>query len=85
MTILFIILIGFLVGLVAQFLTPGSGRGGLIATTLLGIAGSITASYLGQALGYYKYGEAAGFFGALIGSIFILFLYRLFFRTEALS
>ena len=79
---IFIILIGFVVGLLARFLKPGNDRMGLIFTTLLGIAGALLAGYVGQAMGWYSPGEAAGFFGALIGAIVILVVVSLFRRKR---
>jgi uncharacterized membrane protein YeaQ/YmgE (transglycosylase-associated protein family) len=75
---IYIILIGFVVGLLARFLKPGNDRMGLIFTTLLGIAGALLSGFVGQAMGWYSPGEAAGFFGALIGAIVILVVVSLF-------
>ena len=77
MTILWTILIGFLVGRVAKFLMPGRDPGGFIITVLIGIAGSFVATYLGAAMGWYQQGETAGFIAAVLGSIVLLLLYRL--------
>jgi uncharacterized membrane protein YeaQ/YmgE (transglycosylase-associated protein family) len=71
------IIIGFIVGLIARFLKPGDDKMGLIMTTLLGIGGSLAATYLGQMLGFYRAGQAAGFVGAVIGAIIILVIYAL--------
>lgn len=77
MQILMTILIGFVVGLLARFLKPGNDKMGIILTTLLGIGGSLAATYVGQAAGWYKAGEPAGFIGALIGAIILLVLVQL--------
>jgi len=77
MSFLWTILIGLLAGIVAKFLMPGRDPGGFIITILLGIAGALLATFLGQALGLYTANEPAGFIGAVIGAIVILFLYRL--------
>lgn len=77
MSILWTILIGLLAGIVAKFLMPGRDPGGFIITILLGIGGALLATYLGQALNLYGPNEPAGFIGAVIGAIVILFLYRL--------
>ncbi len=77
MEILTTILIGFVVGLLARFLKPGNDRMGIILTTLLGIAGSFAATYIGQAAGWYKAGEPSGFIGALIGAIILLVIVQL--------
>ncbi len=72
------ILIGFAVGLLARFLKPGNDRMGIILTTLLGIAGAVAASWVGQRMGWYAPGQPAGFVGALIGAIVILVVVSLF-------
>ncbi|MBT0961952.1 GlsB/YeaQ/YmgE family stress response membrane protein [Denitromonas iodatirespirans] len=69
------ILIGLVVGLLARWLHPGHDRLGLIMTALLGIAGSVLATFAGQALGLIRMGQPAGFLGALIGAVVILFVY----------
>lgn len=66
------IIIGLIVGLVARFIKPGDDSMGWIMTILLGIGGSVVATYGGQALGIYHAGEAAGFIGAVIGAILLL-------------
>ena len=66
------IIIGFLAGLVARFLHPGRDPGGFIITTLLGIVGAVVATYLGQAVGWYRAGEGAGFIGAVVGAVIVL-------------
>ncbi len=70
------IIIGGLAGLVAKLLTPGRDPGGFIITVLLGIAGAMVATYLGQALGWYRQDESAGFIGAVVGAVIILLVYR---------
>ncbi|WP_448191980.1 GlsB/YeaQ/YmgE family stress response membrane protein [Azospirillum sp. sgz301742] len=77
MEILWTIIIGFLAGIVAKFLMPGRDPGGFIITTLLGIAGAFVATYLGQAVGWYRAGDGAGFIGAIVGAIIILAIYRM--------
>ena len=76
MVLVWIILIGLLVGVVAKFLMPGDDPGGIVVTAGIGIAGSIVATYLGQFFGFYHAGEGAGFIGAVIGSILLLAGYR---------
>ncbi|MEZ5483907.1 MAG: GlsB/YeaQ/YmgE family stress response membrane protein [Lysobacteraceae bacterium] len=77
MTIIWTILIGFVIGLVARALKPGKDKMGIIWTTLLGIGGSLAATYGGQQLGIYQPGETAGFIAAVIGAIILLILYGL--------
>src|SRR6266536_5693071 len=79
-SILWILLIGLIVGAIAKLLTPGRDPGGCIVTILLGIAGAVVASYLGQAVGWYRPGEPAGVIGSVVGAILLLLLYRLLFR-----
>ena len=81
MGIIWTILIGFVVGLVAKMLTPGRDPAGFIITVAIGIAGSLIATYGGRALGLYQVGEAAGFLGSLVGAIVLLVVYRLIKRN----
>ena len=83
MGIIWTIIIGFVVGLIAKMLTPGRDPSGFIITILLGIAGSLLATYGGQAMGLYRAGEAAGFIGSLVGAIILLLLYRVVRRRAA--
>ena len=68
-------LTGLVVGAIARFLMPGEQKMGWIMTILLGICGSIAATYGGQALGIYQAGQAAGFIGAVVGAVVLLLLY----------
>ncbi len=77
MSFLWSIIIGFVAGAVAKLLMPGKQGGGILLTTLLGIAGSLVATYLGQLLGWYQEGEAGGFIAAVFGAILILAVFRL--------
>jgi uncharacterized membrane protein YeaQ/YmgE (transglycosylase-associated protein family) len=70
------IIIGLLAGIVAKLLMPGKDPGGFIITILLGIAGAFVATYLGEAVGWYRAGEQAGFLGAVVGAILLLIVYR---------
>ena len=83
MGIIWTILIGFVVGLLAKMLKPGRDPSGFIITVLIGIAGSLLATYGGQALGLYQAGQAAGFIGSLIGAIILLVIYGLVTRNRA--
>lgn len=76
MSWILIIVIGFIVGLIAKFLTPGRDVGGFIVTTLVGIGGSVLASWAGQTMGWYAPGQPAGFIAAVIGAIVLLLLLR---------
>jgi uncharacterized membrane protein YeaQ/YmgE (transglycosylase-associated protein family) len=81
-SILWILLIGLVIGAIAKLLIPGKDPGGCIVTMLLGIAGAFVASYLGQAVGWYRPGEPAGFIGSVVGAIVLLLLYRFLFRRS---
>ena len=74
MQILWTIIIGFVAGVIAKLLHPGSKYepSGFILTTALGIVGAFVATYLGQAVGWYKADEGAGLIGAIVGAIIIL-------------
>ena len=76
MGILWTILIGFIAGVLAKFITPGDNEpSGFILTTILGIVGAFVATYLGQALGWYHAGEGAGLIGATVGAIIVLLIW----------
>jgi uncharacterized membrane protein YeaQ/YmgE (transglycosylase-associated protein family) len=77
MSWLITIVVGFIVGLVARAVMPGDQKLGIILTTVLGIVGALVAGYLGQALGWYQAGEAAGFIASVVGAIIVLFVFQL--------
>jgi uncharacterized membrane protein YeaQ/YmgE (transglycosylase-associated protein family) len=72
------ILFGLVVGIVGKLLMPGRDPGGFILTIVLGVAGALLGGFLGQSLGLYREGEPAGFLMAVVGSIILLLIYRLF-------
>jgi uncharacterized membrane protein YeaQ/YmgE (transglycosylase-associated protein family) len=72
MSIIWTILIGFVVGLIARAIKPGNDSAGFIVTTVIGIVGSLIATYLGQAMGWYTAGQAAGFIASVLGAIVLL-------------
>jgi uncharacterized membrane protein YeaQ/YmgE (transglycosylase-associated protein family) len=82
MEIITMLVIGLLVGIVAKFLMPGDDPGGFIITTLLGIAGSFVAGYIGRAAGWYSLGEPVSFVASVLGAIVLLLIYRLLFRRH---
>jgi uncharacterized membrane protein YeaQ/YmgE (transglycosylase-associated protein family) len=77
MSIIWAIIIGFIVGLIAKFLMPGRDPGGFIVTAILGIVGALVATFLGQAMGLYGAGQSAGFIASVIGAMVVLFIYHL--------
>ncbi|HUQ34976.1 MAG TPA: GlsB/YeaQ/YmgE family stress response membrane protein [Aestuariivirga sp.] len=84
MSIIWTIIIGFVAGVIAKFLTPGTNEpSGFILTTILGIVGAFVASYLGQALGFYGPGEGAGLIGAVVGAIVVLVVWGMVARRNA--
>jgi uncharacterized membrane protein YeaQ/YmgE (transglycosylase-associated protein family) len=72
------VLFGLVVGIVGKLLMPGRDPGGFIITILLGIGGALLGGFIGQSLGLYQEGEPAGFLMAVVGSILLLLIYRLF-------
>jgi uncharacterized membrane protein YeaQ/YmgE (transglycosylase-associated protein family) len=80
MHIVWTILLGLAAGIIAKLILPGKENMGWIMTTLLGIAGSFLSTYLGQFLKIYEPGETAGFIGAIVGALIILFIVSLFRR-----
>ena len=71
------IVVGFIAGLIARAIHPGDDKAGFIVTTLLGIAGSLLATYAGRMLGLYSDGSAAGCLASIIGARIILFIYNM--------
>jgi uncharacterized membrane protein YeaQ/YmgE (transglycosylase-associated protein family) len=78
MSILWTIIIGFIAGVIAKLIMPGRNEpAGFILTTILGIIGAFVATYLGQAIGWYRAGEGAGLIGAVVGAVIVLFIWGL--------
>ena len=76
MGIIWTIIIGFVAGVIAKLVTPGSNEpSGFILTTIIGIVGAFVASWLGQALGWYGPDEGAGLIGAVVGAIIVLLIW----------
>lgn len=76
-SIIVAIVVGFIAGLIARAIHPGDDKAGFVMTTVLGIAGSLLATFLGRILGLYGDGSAAGFIASVIGAIIILFIYNM--------
>ncbi len=86
MHILWIIIIGFLAGVIARLLAPGPNNPtGFILTTLLGIAGAFIATFLGQAVGWYRIDQGAGLIGAVVGALIVLFIWHRLVVTHKIS
>ena len=78
MHIIWTIIIGFVAGVIAKLIMPGRNEpSGFILTTILGIIGAFVATYLGQAIGWYRADEGAGLIGAVVGAIVVLFIWGL--------
>lgn len=84
MSILWAILIGFLVGIVAKLVTPGTNKPrGFILTTVLGIVGALLATWLGQSIGWYGPGDSAGFVGSVLGAVIVLLAWSQLARSRS--
>jgi uncharacterized membrane protein YeaQ/YmgE (transglycosylase-associated protein family) len=83
MTILGWIFFGLIVGIIGKLLMPGRDPGGFVITTILGIVGALVGGFLGRVLGFYREGDPVGFVMAIIGSIILLLLYRMFATRSA--
>ena len=78
MSIIWTIIIGFIAGVIAKLITPGRNEpSGFILTTILGIIGAFVATYLGQAIGWYRADEGAGLIGAVVGAVIVLVIWGL--------
>jgi uncharacterized membrane protein YeaQ/YmgE (transglycosylase-associated protein family) len=79
MSFIWTIVIGFIAGVIAKLVMPGRNEpSGFILTTLLGIVGAVLATYLGQAVGWYRADQGAGFIGAIVGAIIVLAIWGWF-------
>jgi uncharacterized membrane protein YeaQ/YmgE (transglycosylase-associated protein family) len=75
--IIWIIVIGFIAGVIARFVSPGSNDPkGFILTTVLGIVGAFVATFIGQAVGWYRLDQGAGLIGATVGALLVLFIWN---------
>lgn len=70
------LIIGLVIGVIAKLLMPGKDPGGCIITMILGVVGAFIAGFLGRTLGWYAEGEPAGFIASVLGAILVLFIYR---------
>jgi len=86
MGILWTIIIGFVAGIIAKFLHPGPNEpSGFILTTILGIVGAFLATFIGQALGWYRADEGAGLIGAVVGAVIVLVIWSMIARRNTTS
>lgn len=84
-SIIWMIVIGFIVGVLAKFVIHGPGPKGFFMTAVLGIAGSIIATYLGREIGHYPPGSSAGFIASFIGAVVLLLIYHVIVRNRGPS
>jgi uncharacterized membrane protein YeaQ/YmgE (transglycosylase-associated protein family) len=86
MSIVWIILIGFVAGIIARLLSPGSNNpSGFILTTILGVVGAFLATFIGQAIGWYRAVQGAGFIGATVGAVIVLFIWNRLVAARVIS
>ena len=76
MEILWMALVGLVVGALAKLVMPGRDPGGVIVTALIGLAGGLLAGVIGRAAGWYNQNEGAGFIASIIGAVILLVVYR---------
>ncbi len=74
---IWMLLVGLVVGAVAKFIMPGKDPGGIIVTMIIGVLGAVIAGWLGLRAGWYAEGEPTGFIASVFGAIILLFIYRL--------
>lgn len=82
MHLIWTLIIGFVIGAVAKLLMPGRDPGGWIITIVLGLLGSFVGTFLGQAVGWYRPGQSAGFIASVIGALILLAIYHFFARRR---
>jgi uncharacterized membrane protein YeaQ/YmgE (transglycosylase-associated protein family) len=86
MGILWIIIVGFVAGIIARLVAPGPNKPtGFILTTVLGIAGAFLATFIGQAIGWYRPDQGAGFIGAIVGAVVVLFIWNRLVAARAIG
>jgi uncharacterized membrane protein YeaQ/YmgE (transglycosylase-associated protein family) len=86
MHIIWVIIIGFVAGIIARMLAPGPNNpAGFILTTLLGIAGAFVATFIGQEVGWYGPNQGAGLIGAVVGAIVVLFVWHRLVTNRVIS
>lgn len=82
MSLIYMIVIGFIVGLIARFLKPGRQEMGFVMTTLLGIGGALIGGFIGRGIGFYQMGEPAGIIGSIIGAFLLLVIIQALFSKR---
>jgi uncharacterized membrane protein YeaQ/YmgE (transglycosylase-associated protein family) len=83
LSIIWTIIIGFVAGVIAKFISPGPNNpGGFILTAILGIVGAFVATFIGQAIGWYGPNQGAGFIASIVGAVIVLFIWHLVTRNR---
>ena len=86
MGIIWTIIIGFIAGVIAKFIMPGDNEpSGFVLTAVLGIVGAFVATYLGQAIGWYRVDQGAGIIGAIVGALLVLFVWHRLVATNTIG
>ena len=86
MGILRIIIVGFIAGLLARWLSPGPNKPtGFILTTVLGVAGAFLATFIGQEIGWYRVDQGAGVIAAIVGAVLVLFIWNRLVASRVIS
>jgi uncharacterized membrane protein YeaQ/YmgE (transglycosylase-associated protein family) len=84
--IIWIVVVGFIAGIIARFLSPGPNNpSGFILTTVLGIVGAFLATFIGQTMGWYRPDQGAGFITATIGAVVVLFIWNRLVASRVIS
>jgi len=83
MHLIWTVLVGFVIGIIAKFIHPGEENFGFVKTVLLGIVGSLAAGYVGQLLGLYAVGQPAGFIASVVGAVALLYAYTAIMQRRA--
>lgn len=80
--LLWVAILGLIVGAIAKLIMPGKDPGGILVTMLIGIAGAFLGTFIGRAIGHYGEGESAGFLMSLVGALILLGIYHLIRRRQ---
>jgi uncharacterized membrane protein YeaQ/YmgE (transglycosylase-associated protein family) len=83
MHLLWMLIVGLIVGALAKLVMPGNDPGGIVVTMLLGVAGSVVAGLIGRAIGWYSEGQPTGFIASIIGAVVLLAIYRMIIGRSA--
>lgn len=83
MEILWMLIVGLVVGALAKLVMPGRDPGGVVVTALIGVAGALIAGLIGRALGWYRIDEGPGIIASILGAVLLLFIYRVAVRRRS--